>query len=290
MSRSSTMFLRRYFAHDLERYGLGEKVAHLLPLRSQIPEIRGVRRDPQRYTLHDLHAVTLEALDLRRVVGQQPGPSHAEVEQHVGGGPVVAHVLRQPQRMVRLDRVEALLLERVGRDLLGEADAATFLPQVEKDAVAMLLQEPQAIGQLFSAVATGRPEDVARKAFRVYADQNRLAVVDRSQGERHVLFVIGAVVDEHIEGAVAGGKARLGGPSGSWRRHTRSFCRAALSAARKPAFEWVPSQKGFFAESPQRHNATVARSARNSLPSASTSETGPFTRYGPLSRAVIFVC
>src|SRR5829696_8808430 len=65
--------------------------------------------------------------------------------------------------------------------------------------------------------------------------------------------------------------------------------RTALCAARNPILECVPSQNGLVIEPPHRHNATVALSARNSLPSASMSKTGPFTRYGPLSSAVIFV-
>jgi hypothetical protein len=150
--------------------------------------------------------------------------SHAEVEQHLGGDAVVAHVLRQPQRKVSLDGIEALLLERVGRDLLGKADAATFLPQVEKDAAALLLQEPQTIIQLLSAVATRRPEHVARQTFRVCTDQDRIAVIDGSQGERHVFFVIAGIVDVHLEGAVTSREACLGDPSSNRHHHTRPSC------------------------------------------------------------------
>src|SRR5215211_560484 len=87
--------------------------------------------------------------------------------------------------------------------------------QVEQNATALLLQEPQAIGQLFSAVATRRPEHIARKAFRVRTDQNRPAVVDRSQGECHVFFVIRGAVDEHLEGTVTGREVGSGNPSGN---------------------------------------------------------------------------
>src|SRR5215218_6800681 len=40
---------------------------------------------------------------------------------------------------------------------------------------------------------------------------------------------------------------------------------------------------------PQRHSAMVSRSVGNRLPSGSTTTIGSFTKYGPLSRAVI-VC
>src|SRR5215208_717401 len=104
-----------------------------------------------------------------------------------------------------------------------------------------------------------------------------------------MFLVLGGVVDEHLEGSVTGREVRFGNPSGSWRDHVlRPSFRTALSAARKPAFEWVPSQNGLFVDPPQRQSATVARSTRNSLPSASSSKTGPFTKYGPLSRVAIF--
>jgi hypothetical protein len=121
--------------------------------------------------------------------------------------------------VVRLDRIEAPLLERVGGDLVGKPDAAALLPEVEKDAAPLLLQEAQAYGKLFTAVAARRPENVARQALRVRTNQDRLAVVDRSYSERHVFFVIGGVVDEHLKGAVTGRKIRFGNPTGRWRDH-----------------------------------------------------------------------
>src|SRR5215212_11078891 len=53
--------------------------------------------------------------------------------------------------------------------------------------------------------------------------------------------------------------------------------------------EWVTSQNGFVVEPPQRHSAMVSRSVGNRLSSGSTTTIGSFTKYGPLSRAVI-VC
>ena len=61
----------------------------------------------------------------------------------------------------------------------------------------------------------------------------------------------------------------------------------ARSAAAKPILEWVPSQNGLLVEPPHRQSAMVERSIRYSDPSASSTVTGPFTRYGPFSVGVM---
>lgn len=60
----------------------------------------------------------------------------------------------------------------------------------------------------------------------------------------------------------------------------------ARSTAVKPLVLCVPSQNGLLSDPPHRHN-TIFSSMTNGDPSASTSVTGPFTRYGPLSRTLI---
>src|SRR5215213_7885640 len=81
-------------------------------------------------------------------------------------------------------------------------------------------------------------------------------------------------VDEHLLGRRA--------------LHTYRFSRTARSAASKPIFECVPSQKGFVVDPPQRQRAIASPSGRSySLPSASISVIGPVTLYGPLWRTLM---
>src|ERR1700720_808978 len=58
----------------------------------------------------------------------------------------------------------------------------------------------------------------------------------------------------------------------------------------KPAALCDPSQKGLFAECPQRHRANAVRPARPyARPSISTSSHSPSMRNGPSFRTMIFV-
>src|SRR5438128_182996 len=68
-------------------------------------------------------------------------------------------------------------------------------------------------------------------------------------------------------------------------------CATAASAALKPTLLWVPSQKGFVTEPPQRHSAMRGPRAVVSIfePLTSISSKSPSTRYGPLGRIVILV-
>ena len=55
----------------------------------------------------------------------------AEVAQDLRADAVVAPVLLEAELEVRLDRVAALVLQRVGAHLVRQADAAAFLVQVD---------------------------------------------------------------------------------------------------------------------------------------------------------------
>ena len=52
----------------------------------------------------------------------------AEVDEHLRPDAVLARVGGEAELDVRLDGVPALVLERVGADLVAEADAAAFVP------------------------------------------------------------------------------------------------------------------------------------------------------------------
>ena len=178
---------------------------HLRPLGAQVGLVVRVGLDADGHRLDDLEAVAGEADDLLRVVGQQADLPHAEIEEDLRAEAVLAQVGREAELEIGLHRVEALLLQLVGVDLRGEADAAPLLPHVEQDAAAGLLDLLQRGVELAAAIAAARAEDIAGQAFAVDAHEHRLAVGDVALHQREVvLLFMRRAVEQQVERAVIG--------------------------------------------------------------------------------------
>src|SRR5271163_3559062 len=106
-SRASTLASS---SNDLE---LREQMPEFFLLGSQIVDISNVRRHFQRYS-RNRHAVTLKALDLVRIVGQQTDFANAEIAQDLRSDAIVAEIVLEAQFKIRFDRIHPLVLERVG--------------------------------------------------------------------------------------------------------------------------------------------------------------------------------
>ena len=189
-----------------------EEVAELRLLRLHVAPVHVVRGDLDRDALDDLEAVALEADDLHGVVREEPDPREPEVGEDLRADAVVAHVGAEAEHLVRLDRVEALVLERVGLELVLEADPAALLAHVEDDALPRVLDRAHGRVELRAAVAAERAEDVARAGTpsgrargRARPGRPSRRGADAAQAEREVraLVVVGEV-DVEVELAVLG--------------------------------------------------------------------------------------
>ena len=110
--------------------------------------------------------------------------------EDLGADPVVAQVGREAEALVRLDRVQALVLEVVGAELVHEADAPPLLAHVDDDAAPLLVDPLQGRLELVAAVAAQRPEDVAGQALGVDADEDVLLPGDVPSDQGDVLAVV----------------------------------------------------------------------------------------------------
>src|SRR5687767_10910224 len=120
-----------------------QQVAQLAPLGVEVGAVLGRRRDEQGHALDDAHTAGLERVHLTWVVGEQPQLLHTRGREHLRRHAVLARVGRVAQPLVGLDRVEPLVLQRVGARLVVQADAAALLPQVEQHAAPLAGDEAQ---------------------------------------------------------------------------------------------------------------------------------------------------
>ena len=128
--------------------------------------------------------------DLLRIVGQDADAGESEVDEDLRADAVVAQVRRQPEPQVRLDRVEPLLLQLVGAQLVEQPDAAPLLAEVEQHAPALGLDHRQRRLELLAAVAAQRVEDIAGEALGVHAHEHVLRSLDVALDERDVVLAV----------------------------------------------------------------------------------------------------
>jgi hypothetical protein len=156
-------------------------------LGAQVADVAHVGGGPQRLHPLDGDPGLLEAVDLVRVVGQQPHRHHTQLAQDIRGLGVAAVVDREPEAQVGVDRVRALVLLDVGPQLVDQPDPAALVPGgVEHHAAALGRDPAQRHPELDPAVAAQRGERVSGQALRVHPGQHGRAVGQVAPGQRQV--------------------------------------------------------------------------------------------------------
>ncbi len=93
-------------------------------------------------------------------------------------------------------------------DFITETDAAAFMPaQIDDDAFAGRIDQPQCRFELIAAIATQRPHDVAGGAFGMQAHQ--ATIMRGARDHRHMFHARGITIDMDREFTEAGGQRRL---------------------------------------------------------------------------------
>ena len=87
-----------------------------------------------RYAFDDANTGRFQSRHLVGIVRHQAHLGNAHQLQNFGGKLKIAAIRLEAQFLVGFDRVEALVLQRVGLQLGHQADAAAFLLFVEQDA------------------------------------------------------------------------------------------------------------------------------------------------------------
>jgi len=157
-------------------------------LRVEVPDVVLVHRRDQRDPSDDVDPVLAKSVHLGRIVRHESDTPHVQRAQHLGRAAVVARVLGKAEEPVGLERVEAVFLERVGPELVGEPDASALLSEVEQDARVVPGQGLERGRELVAAVAAERSQHVTREALRVKPRGDRLLAGDLSMHQGHMLL------------------------------------------------------------------------------------------------------
>jgi len=159
-----------------------------LLLRAQVSYVRGRDRDFEGDSLGHTDPVRLQFLNFRRVVRHEPHGRHTKDAQHARRAFVVPKISGESEDPVRVDRVEAMVLEVVCRDLVCDADPSSFLGHVQEDSGGRPTDSLHRCVELLAAIAPFGPEDIARHAFGVEAHEDVPLSRDVAPDERHVLL------------------------------------------------------------------------------------------------------
>src|SRR3979411_579265 len=106
-------------------------MVHAQPLGLQIVSRVRARRNDDGHASHDGYTEAAKTRNLCRVVRHQFDGEDAEVFQHVARDVVSSRIVRKAQNPVRVDCVVTMGLQSVCPYLVGEADTATFLSQIQ---------------------------------------------------------------------------------------------------------------------------------------------------------------
>ena len=160
----------------------------------------------QRHPVFDLQAITTEACDFARVVGDQAQALDAQVAEDLSPHSVVAQIGSKAKAFIGFHRVEAGVLQGVGLELVDQANAPALLAQIHHHPNAGGFDHAQGSLQLGPAVAAQRTKGISCEALAVHPHQHRLLSQLRlALDDGHVLAAIEfvAVADgaEVAEGA-----------------------------------------------------------------------------------------
>ena len=119
----------------------------------------------ERHAFADGEAVCLQLCDLVRIVGDQPQLPNTKLFQHTACRHEVALVHLKAKRMVGINRVETIILKRIGPHLVEKADIPPFLRKIEQDTPASLGHHRQGCLKLISTIAFQAAKNIAGDAL-----------------------------------------------------------------------------------------------------------------------------
>src|SRR5580704_15815802 len=168
-----------------------EQVAKLGLLGRKVARVFGGGRRDERHSLDDPESIPLKSCEFRRIVAHQSDGRQPEGRQDLRAHVVATRVDRQPELEVCLHGVAPLVLKAISVKLVDEPDSAPFVTaQVDDHALPGLRDALERGMKLRPAVAPLRPEQVARDALGMNANQHVGSTSHVPPHERDVLATV----------------------------------------------------------------------------------------------------
>ena len=144
--------------------------------------------DLERHALGHRDPAVFHPRDLGGVVGQKAHLGEPHAAQDLGADAEIALVVFKAEPVIGLDRVEPLILQRIGAHLVGKADAAPLLIEIKEDPRALGPHLRQSAAQLRAAIAFEASKKVAGETGRMEPRQNRCIAAGLADLDGIVLF------------------------------------------------------------------------------------------------------
>ena len=169
------------------------------------------RQDRHLVDHFEIEAAIDKGVGLLGIVGEQANLPQAEILEQLDADAVVTGVGLEAEGEIRLDGIEAPVLQFVSTDLLHQTDAAALLRQVDQHAGPLAADHVERHVELVATVAPQAVEQVACEARRVKPHKRRrhLPRLSHHEHERLLRFILHAVGD-HPEAAPLGRQIGLG--------------------------------------------------------------------------------
>ena len=144
---------------------LGKLVAEFVAFCCEIAFTLVAGRCDDRDLLDDIqfHPSQRKCVTLFRVVRQQSKFSDSDVFQDLHPNHVVSHIGLEAQAMIRLDRVEPLILKLVGLEFREQSNAPALLGEVHDRSTTFLVDHLHRHVELITAIAPQGIQQVTRE-------------------------------------------------------------------------------------------------------------------------------
>lgn len=181
-------------------FGLGAQVAPVVLVELAIA---GLAAD-------HLDTASAHGVDLAGIVGQQLDARDGKGLEHLQRDMIAAFVVAEAQHLVGVDGIQAVVLQVVGPQLVGQTDTPPFLGEVQQNAATAFGDGGHAAAQLLAAIAAQAAEQVAGETRRVQARRNGVGPLGRIAHQyRQVLAQAVAFAEQHESRAIGLGQRYL---------------------------------------------------------------------------------